>query len=78
MGPAGFEPATSSLEGCSSTCIRNATTEDKRDKGRQDTAVAGCPAWGFEPRGADVALLRIRVKTDFTRVHAWRRTVGET
>jgi hypothetical protein len=35
LGPAGFEPATTSLRGCSSTCIRNATS-NKRDKGRQD------------------------------------------
>src|SRR5713101_4951491 len=30
LGPAGFEPATTSLEGCSSTCIRNATSKQTR------------------------------------------------
>ena len=56
LGPAGFEPATTSLRGCSSTSIRNATSKQTRQGTARRFAMADRSAWGFEPRGSHVVL----------------------
>ena len=79
LGPAGFEPATTSLRGCSSTCIRNATSKQKRQGTARRLASASCPASGVRPPKAPCSPACIRVKTlRFSRAPAWRPTVGET
>ena len=62
LGPAGFEPATTSLRGCSSTCIRNATSKQTRQGTARRLASAGCPASGVRPPKAPCSPACIRVK----------------
>src|SRR5687768_10015247 len=57
LGPAGFEPATSSLEGCSSTCIRNATSKTNATRGGRTYCQCRLPGnGGSNPMAPDVVL----------------------
>ena len=62
LGPAGFEPATTSLRGCSSTCIRNATSKQTRQGTARRLASAGYPASGVRSPKAPCSPACIRVK----------------
>lgn len=62
LEPAGLEPATTSLRGCSSTCIRCATSNTARQGIGKTTATAGFPARGFEPHGIQCSSACIRAK----------------
>lgn len=55
MEPTGLEPATTSVTGCSSTCIRSGTSQRAR-QGSARRCHAGFPVEDSNPRRSDVFL----------------------
>lgn len=82
MEPTGFEPATTSVIGCSSTGIRRKTPKTlQSNMGRATRSTRHShvrfPGWGFEPRQSYVVLSAFAQNLLSTAL-AWRPTGGET